>query len=72
LALKPHVTGGDLAGGRTGRWAGALLRQRKRRWSRLLWFGLEIKRNLEWPAVIWVRNKENSGARRRDPMSKTC
>jgi hypothetical protein len=28
------------------------------RWSELLWFRPGIKRNLEWAAMFWVRNRE--------------
>jgi hypothetical protein len=28
------------------------------RWSELLWFRPGIKRNLEWAAMLWVRNRE--------------
>jgi hypothetical protein len=65
------VEGGDQECGRIGSWAGALLRQRKQRRSGPMWFGPGIKRNLEWAAVGWARNKKKSGASIRDQMTKT-
>jgi hypothetical protein len=31
---------------------------------------LEKKMKIEWTAIVWARNKEKSGASRRDPMAK--
>jgi hypothetical protein len=53
------VEGGDQAGGHTCSWVGALLQQRKRRWSELSWFEPGIKRNQEWAAMVWAGSKRN-------------
>jgi hypothetical protein len=36
----------------------------------LLLFESGIKRNLEWVIVVWIGNKEKSGASRRDSIAK--
>jgi hypothetical protein len=65
------VEGGDQAGGHTCTLASALLRQRKRRWSELLWFGPRIKRNLDYATLVWAESKEKSGVSRRGLMTKS-